>query len=945
MPRRTCSMLLAALAVAGLPFAWAAGPIDHLLSLAATHQDETVRRSAVNGLVSLRWQPKSPEDWQRLVAIRSLSFPLVDALLAAPEEAVQTRTVVALVEIVLAAPEARAAVLERLAQAGVEGRPPTIVEAAAKALLTIRWPASDDEAGTVLLASPPPWPLIDQLIAARSAAASPAVAKALKELAEKPETASDAKARLAKLITLPAGPPKEPEPPPKEVVVPPKEEPPPPPEPKQAEPALPKDLASPDWRPSKGEDWAQVTGLGPRAVPLLDRLLSDASIEVKLGAVHALGAIAWAHDEARPPALARLVQLATDGQREDAVRQAAQDGFLRLKGPATEDERRPVAAAGKAAIPLLDGLLGDAAPDIRTRALACLMLLVKADPKGRADTVERLVRVGRADADPGVRKIAAVALVALKWPADDREFVQAMRGDDPPWPLVGEMFETADEALVERLSDLVLVMVRADERARGAALDLLPRVVRRAALPSARRQAADLIERFTQSDDPAWAGKALTALVALAADDPTLRGRTIARLLGVATTHADARVREAAVAGLARLRWEPLSDTERRKIAALGSPGIPLADALLRSPEPRTRLAALRILADMAERNQGTHEEIEPILLRAALGDRELAAVEAATKALRTLGWPRGDRHWADLVGTGEMATRPLHALVEDKDVEVRGRAVTALAQVAGASADARAYAVARLAQLGRLERDASVREAIVAGLRRLRWPETDEDWKRLDDMGAGALCLLGRLARGDDAALREKALVRARESAPSLIAAAERQGDYVALLDGLELRWTAAFLSRQAKLLPLVEQGQLDEASVLFKMALADCEETEKRVHTLVAEAQAAPTAGIENKWRALRQCLESDALARFRQAWPLTIAAWHDTLKTRSAEADAWDATWRAIYLARNPSAKAVLLDDYLRRSPQSFYAQFAWKWKDIVARLLRTPAPAKP
>ena len=166
-----------------------------------------------------------------------------------------------------------------------------------------------------------------------------------------------------------------------------------------------------------------------------------------------------------------------------------------------------------------------------------------------------------------------------------------------------------------------------------------------------------------------------------------------------------------------------------------------------------------------------------------------------------------------------------------------------------------------------------------------------------------------------------------------------------MALLDGLELRWTSAFFDRQARILDHVERGQLDEASVLFKRALADCEETEKRVHTLVAEAQAAPTAGVENKWRSLRQCLAQDALAKFRQAWPLTIAAWEDTLQSRSGEADAWDATWRAVYLARNPSAKAVILDDYLKKCPQSFYAQFAWKWKDVVARLLRAPAPAKP
>jgi len=958
---RTIWRLLAALA-AGASLARAASPVDHLLSLAATHSDDKVRKGAVNGLVSLRWQPASPEDWCKLVAIGPQSLPLVDALLDAPAAAVQARTLEALAEVVAAAPATRGAALERLARAGAQGRPHGVVEAVAKVLLAIRWPATDEEARSVLLASPPPWPLIDQLIAARSAAHAQVLAKALKELAEAPDTASEAKARLAALPSTTVAPPpekaKEPEPPPppKEVVQPKETEPPRPEvavqpepkgveEPKAKEPGIPKAMADPTWRPRKGEEWARVTDLGPRAVPLLDRFLGDPSVEIRLGAIQALGEIAEDHEETRPPALERLVRLATDAQGDETLRQAAESGFLRLKGPATEDERRPVAAAGKAAIPLLDGLLGDAAPDIRTRALACLMLLVKADPKSRADTIERLVRVGRADQDPGVRKIAAVALVALQWPASDGEFVRAMRGDDPPWPLIGEMFETADEALVGRLSDLILCMVRADERARGAALELLPSVVRRSAVASARKQAVELIERFTQADDPLYAGKALRALVALAEADATVRRSTLARLLSVATTHADPGVREAAVAGLARLRWEPMSEPERRRIAALGAPGIPLADALLRHAEPQTRLVGVRILDDMAQRHLNTHDEIAPILLRTAIGDAELGVVEAATKALRSLGWPKGDRDWADLVGIGEMATRPLHVLVEDKDEEVRGRSVTALAQVAGAGPAARTYAVARLAQLARIERASSVREAIVAGLGRLRWPSTADDWKRVDDMGPGALCLLARLVRGDDAALRDTALAKARESAPVLLAAAERLGDNVALLDGLELRWTSLFFSRQAKILAHVEQGQLDEASVAFKRALADCEETERRVHTLIAEAQAAPTAGVENKWRTLLHCLQLDALAKFRKAWPLTINTWQATLRTRGAEADAWDETWRAVYQAREPSAKMVLLDDYLKKNPQSFYAQFGWKWKDLVARMLRAPAPAKP
>ena len=979
MPSCIVRALGAALAIAGAPLAFAASPVDHLLNLAATHAEEGVRRGAVNGLVSLRWQPKSQEDWRRLVAIGHQGLPLADALLATPDPAVQARTVQAIAEIAAAVPRARGDALDRLAQAGGAGQPPAVVAAAASGLLALKWPASDAEAKQVLLRPQPPWPLVDQLLQTPGGAHAAPLANALKELAEKPETAAEAKPRLDKLASAPVAPPPEPPkekepPPPKEIVQPkekelpppkevvqPKEKEPPPPEivlkpkedekppepkaierPKAEEPSALKEAVAPDWRPQRPEDWAQVTGLGPKAMPVLDRFLGDPSAEVRLGAVRALGQVAEAHEDVRPPAFERLVRLATDARSDDALRQAAAAGFLRLKGPATDAERRPVAAAGKAAIPLLDGLLGDAAPDIRTRALACLMPLVKADPQSRPDTVARLIRVGRADQDPGVRKIAAIALGGLQWPATDAEFALAMRGDDPPWPLIGEMFETADEGLVGKLSDLIVRMARDDARARGAALELLPAVVRRSAVPSARKQAADLIERFCQSEDPTWAAKALGALVSVAEDDKALRSRSTARLLAIVTAQGDPRVREAAVAGLARLRWEPMTEPERRRIVAMGSQGIPLADALTRHPDPNTRATGTRILADMALRHRPIRDEAVQMLIRMATADRDLSAVEAANKALRTLDWPRTEKDWADLVAFGQAATRPLHFLVEDKDEDVRGRAVTALAQVAGASPGVAGYAIARLAHLARVERTPSVREAVIACLGRLRWPATDDDWKRVDDLGGGALCLLARLVRGSDAAAREKAIAKARESAPALFAAAERVSDSVALLDGLELRWTLGFLDRQAKILADVERGELEPASAVFKDALADCEETEKRVHTLAVEAQAAPTAGIENKWRALQRCLEHDALAKFRQTWPLTITTWQTTLRSRSREAEVWDETWKALCRAASPSAKMAVVEGYLKRNPESFYTQFGWKWKDAIARKLGPGEP---
>jgi hypothetical protein len=754
-------MILAAysLFALGAQLAAAAGdPVEHLLDLAATHKDESIRQGAVNGLVALGWQPKTDTHWEKVVAIGPNAIPLIDALLEKPEPAIRVRALNTLVVIAKAAQPARAGAIDRLARTGTTDRAPEVLATAAKGMVNLHWPASDDELNKVVQKTPPPWPLIDQLLLPPAGDHTPRVINAVKELAAKPETSDEAKALLTKFsIPRDTQPPPSKEPPKPE---PSKEQPKPEPSKEQpSEQTTVQVMLGPNWRPRKPDDWAQLAALGPRALPVADRLLADKDPEMRANAAQLLGTIGERDAAARPDMLERLTRLAGAKDGEAAARTAAE---------------------------------------------------------------------------------------------------------------------------------------------------------------------------------------AVVSLVRLAKADRQLRGKITSSLLAVVTAKPDPAVREATLTGLISLEWCPVGEEERKAVAALGASALPLADALLGDKNAHVRQMAVRMVGDIAEADKAARDEAVRGLVRIAQADADSTTAELATKRLRGLGWPQDDKEWRELVAFGAPATRLIDLMVAEKDEETRGRAVAALAQVATAHDAARPYAIGRLAVLAKVERSRLVRDAIMAGLSRLRWPESDEEWKALGEMGPGALCLLARLERKGSPEVRAKAIARAKELCTLLLASAERAVDNVALLDGLELQWDIALRDGQAEIAALVEKGDLDQAATLFSKAMSDCEETEKKVHTLIVEGQAWPLGGVAAKWRALQQALEGKALAKLREKSPLTTSNWLDNLKQRATDAEAWEKLQEQVTEAATPAARQALLADYLKNAPQSFYAPFAWKWKDIVPRTIPAPKP---
>jgi len=723
MGYRTASVLCALLwfGVCGAA-AESTDPIEALLGLLA-HKDAPVRRGALDGLVALDWRPATEADWQKLGGVGSASLPFLDTLLADADAALRTRSLREAVQIATADAKARDGVVQRLIAAGGSERAAEARSAAARGLLDLKWPASDEELARVFRPASPPWPLIDQLIELSAADLAPRFATALKGLAAQPATRQEATARLAKL------PAKAPAPSPE---------------------AVARRLQAEGWRPKSAEDWAQLKGLGSHGLAILERLLADK-----------------------------------------------------------------------------------------------------------------------------------------------------------------------------------------DEAARGHALELLPDVAAKAETPAARKQALDLVETCCDSQEPAWAAKALGALATMAKDDKAMRPSVTARLLAAAMKRPEPPVRQAAFKGLADLGWRPADAEERKRIVAVGRPALPLIAALLDDPDATARTAAMRLVAEIAAQDRTARDEAVQALLGVARADRDAAVIDLATQQLRGLGWPASDPEWAELAGLGTRAARVLHVMVEDKDDAARAKAVDALARVGAAQKDVRAYAAARLTHLARTERSRKVREAVMGGLTRLRWPETDEEWQSLAGLGHSALSLLNCLARNGAPDVSAKAVERARTLAPPLLASAERAVDNQAMLDGLELQWDIAFRDLQKQALDLAAKDQLPMASDLLKKAIADCEETERRVQTLAVESGAWPLGGVANRWRALQQTVEDKALAKLRQTWPLTVNNWLATLRARGAEADEWQRIHEQVDGAPTPAAGLVLLDDYLKKNAQSFYAPFAWKWKDLLAR----------
>jgi hypothetical protein len=316
-----------------------------------------------------------------------------------------------------------------------------------------------------------------------------------------------------------------------------------------------------------------------------------------------------------------------------------------------------------------------------------------------------------------------------------------------------------------------------------------------------------------------------------------------------------------------------------------------------------------------------------------ATTDKSRDVVELGVQGLRDLGWPEADEDWAQLAALGRGSLSVLHVLLSDQDAAVRARAAEALGQVGGAHGESRSYAVVRLAHQARVDRNSAVRHAVCQGLLGLGFPNGDAEWSQIDKMGAGALCFLTHLVRGEDADRRAKALAKGRDLCPGTLAMAEREVDHSAILYGLELQWDIDFARRRDEVLALMGKGQLEHASALFGEALTECEATEKRIHTLIVETGIWPGCGVANKWGELASLLMDRRLARLRDSWPLTIGNWKTTLHKRSQDADLWRAAYQRAERAADRAARLAALDEFMKQHPQSFYTQFAWKWRDTL------------
>ncbi|MFW6162923.1 MAG: hypothetical protein ACODAJ_09150 [Planctomycetota bacterium] len=588
---------------------------------------------------------------------------------------------------------------------------------------------------------------------------------------------------------------------------------------------------------------------------------------------------------------------------------------------------------GKRAFPIIDKWLASPDPDDRDRGVRDLVTLARRQGELQPQAVERLVRIGSTDQDRQVRLKAAHGLVALGWPESDRQLRQAVQDSKETWKLVELLFETGDDQAAGRLGQSVLKMAQADAAARDQALELLPTLARRSRQRATRRQALALVGEFARHRDPDVATRGVRALVELARpEDPLTRG-VPAQLFEIAVQREEPAVRQAAVEGLARLKWRPLGESARRKLVEMGPAGLPILDSLLADPDATVRLSAVPMVSRMAKAHPEARDAVLQRHRRLAARDKNAGVVRLAVQGLRALGWPQDEEEWAALTKLGEGAAGIIHWLLVDGDEEVRARAAESLGQVGAAHAGTRDYAVARLLHLMRVDQSQRVRCAASAALVRLRWPETEADWAQIEKMGAGALCFLLHLARADDAALREKALAKGAILCRNLLALAERNMDNVALLHGLELKWDIDIAARRKKIRDLVAKSRLEHASAVFGEALTECEAAEKRLHGLIVETGVWPSAGVANKWQELLDLLLDDDLAKLRKSWPLTIGNWKTTLQKRGEDAKVWRQVYRQAADAGGPQATLAVIDQFMKRHPQSFYSQFAWKWKDVL------------
>jgi len=876
-------------------------PYHELLTLASSHNESRVRKGALDALQALHWKPTTDRDWSLLGACGPEALPFLKSFLQSKESATLSQCFRTIAEISKNEP-ARTEALQLLTDRGAEERKPLVLKACAEALVSLDWPAKDEECDMVFAREPLPWALVDALTGLLPGPHFSRMLTALDRLSKDPQLAPAAKKRLMDIGRR-----------------------------------LPEEMArwllEKDWRPASDDDWRLLISLGVHALPLFDRYLAGKDLKFTVRAIEEMGNLVKREPKARTEVFARLCSSAFDEKARDQVREAAYSAIVALGGPANQKEMDLIVSRGAAALPLAKRLLESADQKVRSRGLECLARLAKADETLRDKAIGILLS---AATDTELQKQALAHLRGIGWPRSASEFAATAKRNPKAWEALAAMLTAAKPKEAKTLCGILEALARGQDHA--AAKEAATRLSMTASNPkatSARPEAIEALKRLAA--DPKFPRRAeiLERLVGIARKNKTIAGEVADFLASQLDPKLEGPTRDAVLGGLAALGWAPASEVEEKKLVAMGPTALRVTERLVERPDPGTRKRALRIISEIAKQHQEARDVAFRQLARIAQDTTNKELSQEAVRVLRSMGWPRSDQDWADLAKLGAPAMPILKTLIADESQAVRARAAAAVADVVAKEPTLRPGAIPTLLRLVLLDQSAPVRKAAMEGLAlRLGWPASDPDWALVEKLRCKALVALAWLARHAPDQTRRKARAKARDLCPALLAQAELRVDETSLLEGIELRWDLDSEDCEKKILALAGQNKPELVEVEFRRALDLADKTEQRVHALAITLSRWPLAGVADKWKALSSLLESEALEQFRNARKLTVANWRAMLRKRSADLATWHEAFERV-AAGQPKAKLHSLTRFITANPQSYYARFAWKWKDILSR----------
>jgi len=877
-------------------------PYHELLTLASSHNESRVRKGALDALQALHWKPTTDRDWSLLGACGPEALPLLGRLLESEAADKRSRCARVIAEIGKKK-GAKARSIEILVDRGAAERDASVRKACAEGLVRLGWPANDKDCAKVFARRPVPWPLVDELIDSHPRPYGSPMQLALERLKNDPRLGPEVKKRLAAIA-------------------------------KRTPPAeIARRLLAENWRPASDDDWGLLVSLGVHALPLFDRYLAGKDLKFTVRAIEEMVNLVEREPNARAEVFARLSSRAFDQKTGVEVREAASAAIVALGGPANQKEMDQIVSRGATVLPLAKRLLESANQKVRSRGLECLARLAKADETLRDKAIGILLS---AATDTELQKQALAHLRGIGWPRSASEFAATAKRNPKAWEALAAMLTAAKPKEAKTLCGILEALARGQDHA--AAKEAATRLSMTASNPkatSARPEAIEALKRLAA--DPKFPRRAeiLERLVGIARKNKTIAGEVADFLASQLDPKLEGPTRDAVLGGLAALGWAPASEAEEKKLVAIGPAALRVTERLVERPDPGTRKKALRIISEIAKQHQEARDVAFRQLARIAQDTTNKELSQEAVRVLRSMGWPRSDQDWADLAKLGAPAMPILKTLIADENQAVRARAAAAVADVVAKEPTLRPGAIPTLLRLVLLDQSAPVRKAAMEGLAlRLGWPASDPDWALVEKLRCKALVALAWLARHAPDQTRRKARAKARDLCPALLAQAELRVDETSLLEGIELRWDLDSEDCEKKILALAGQNKPELVEVEFRRALDLADKTEQRVHALAITLSRWPLAGVADKWKALSSLLESEALEQFRNARKLTVANWRAMLRKRSADLATWHEAFERV-AAGQPKAKLHSLTRFITANPQSYYARFAWKWKDILSR----------